>query len=161
MKQSILNHEVLVLNKIWIGLNITDVRTALGLIYKDYARIILTEDIYDKFNNLVGIKLSSLDYEQLITLSERLSEDKYHLIHSSKYKHLVPSVISHKTEELPSYYVKYSRQSICCRDNFLCQYCGEKVSKDNFTLDHVVPRSRGGEINLEQYFCMLWKKQFV
>ena len=31
------------------------------------------------------------------------------------------------------------------RDNWTCQYCGEKVTKDNATLDHYVPESKGGK----------------
>ena len=31
------------------------------------------------------------------------------------------------------------------RDNCTCQYCGEKVTKDNATLDHYIPQSKGGK----------------
>jgi DNA-directed RNA polymerase subunit RPC12/RpoP len=34
-----------------------------------------------------------------------------------------------------------SRQNIFRRDHNVCQYCG---SKDDLTLDHVMPKSRGG-----------------
>lgn len=37
---------------------------------------------------------------------------------------------------------KPSRQMIYSRDNFQCQYCG---SIKNLTIDHVMPRSRGGD----------------
>lgn len=30
------------------------------------------------------------------------------------------------------------------RDKWICQYCGERVSKDNATLDHYIPQSQGG-----------------
>lgn len=35
-----------------------------------------------------------------------------------------------------------TRQAIFRRDNHACQYCG---SKQNLTLDHVMPRARGGK----------------
>jgi hypothetical protein len=35
------------------------------------------------------------------------------------------------------------------RDNWICQYCGEKVTEDNATLDHYVPQSKGGKNNKE------------
>lgn len=35
-----------------------------------------------------------------------------------------------------------TRQAIFRRDNHTCQYCG---SKQNLTLDHVMPRARGGK----------------
>ncbi len=37
-----------------------------------------------------------------------------------------------------------SRDSVYLRDQGRCQYCGEKVARSASTLDHVVPRSRGG-----------------
>jgi hypothetical protein len=30
------------------------------------------------------------------------------------------------------------------RDNWICQYCGDKVTKENATIDHYVPQSKGG-----------------
>jgi 5-methylcytosine-specific restriction endonuclease McrA len=38
---------------------------------------------------------------------------------------------------------KISRRALFARDNWKCQYCGTEAGK--LTLDHVVPRSRGGE----------------
>lgn len=39
---------------------------------------------------------------------------------------------------------KCTRKNILQRDNYECQYCGVKVTTKNATLDHVVPRSKGG-----------------
>ena len=41
---------------------------------------------------------------------------------------------------------KISRRALFARDGWRCQYCG---SEGKLTLDHVVPRSRGGESNWE------------
>lgn len=38
--------------------------------------------------------------------------------------------------------IPLTRRNILHRDNHTCQYCG--YSGDNLTLDHVLPRSRGG-----------------
>ncbi len=38
--------------------------------------------------------------------------------------------------------VKLCRREIFIRDNFTCQYCGERTR--DLTIDHVMPRSRGG-----------------
>lgn len=38
--------------------------------------------------------------------------------------------------------IKVNRRRIFKRDDYTCQYCG---SKKNLTIDHVVPRSRGGK----------------
>jgi len=40
--------------------------------------------------------------------------------------------------------VKFSRMNVATRDDFRCQYCGEKHPLRRLTYDHVVPRSQGG-----------------
>jgi len=45
--------------------------------------------------------------------------------------------------------VKFSRRNILARDNWKCQYCGDRIKTDEMTQDHVVPRSRGGKTNWE------------
>ena len=39
--------------------------------------------------------------------------------------------------------VSFSKKNILRRDNFTCQYCG--VSNHSLTVDHIMPRSRGGK----------------
>ena len=41
--------------------------------------------------------------------------------------------------------MKFSRKNVVIRDNHSCQYCGVKVGKSACTLDHVIPKSRGGK----------------
>ena len=40
--------------------------------------------------------------------------------------------------------VKFSRANVFARDDFRCQYCGEKKPARELTYDHVVPRAQGG-----------------
>lgn len=57
----------------------------------------------------------------------------------------VPSVIRlQHYVKVPYYGIALSRHNVLRRDNFLCQYCG---TSRNLTLDHMLPRSRGGETN--------------
>ncbi|MHC2993305.1 HNH endonuclease [Pontibacter sp. HJ8] len=57
----------------------------------------------------------------------------------------VPSVIRlQHYVKIPYYGISLSRHNVLRRDNFLCQYCG---TNRNLTLDHMLPRSRGGETN--------------
>lgn len=38
----------------------------------------------------------------------------------------------------------FSRQAVINRDNFCCQYCGKKLSYNQVTIDHIVPKCLGG-----------------
>jgi 5-methylcytosine-specific restriction endonuclease McrA len=42
-----------------------------------------------------------------------------------------------------------SKNNILIRDRFVCQYCGKPLRSQEVTLDHIVPKSRGGESNWE------------
>lgn len=41
--------------------------------------------------------------------------------------------------------MKFSRKNIMVRDDNLCQYCGIKLGKTGGTIDHVIPRAKGGQ----------------
>ncbi len=45
---------------------------------------------------------------------------------------------------LPHRRVPPTRAAIMLRDAYTCQYCGSTPGRDELTVDHVVPRSRGG-----------------
>lgn len=45
---------------------------------------------------------------------------------------------------IPELELPFSRENILIRDGYTCQYCGERFSHDELTLDHVFPKSRGG-----------------
>lgn len=42
-----------------------------------------------------------------------------------------------------------SRRAILIRDGYKCQYCGAQPGKDSLTIDHILPRSRGGRTDWE------------
>lgn len=42
-----------------------------------------------------------------------------------------------------------SKSNILIRDRYVCQYCGKPLKSQEITLDHILPRSRGGESNWE------------
>ena len=39
----------------------------------------------------------------------------------------------------------FSKRNIFIRDNFTCQYCGKELPIKELTVDHVIPRSKGGK----------------
>ena len=58
----------------------------------------------------------------------------------------VPSVMRLKSYVRPRSYgaVRFCRENVYIRDNYTCQYCGERHALKNLTLDHVVPASKNG-----------------
>ena len=70
-------------------------------------------------------------------------EHNHHTIITPSRSFRAPSVIrlSHLIRR-PLPQAKLSRREIFRRDTFSCQYCGRKTH--DLTLDHVVPRHRGG-----------------
>ena len=58
----------------------------------------------------------------------------------------LPSVIRLRTyRHIPIRMQIASRRNIHLRDGGRCMYCGHKFRHDQLTLDHVLPRSRGGK----------------
>ena len=62
---------------------------------------------------------------------------------STEYK--VPSVIVLKDYKFLKKHAKWSKFNIKLRDDFKCQYCGKKHSRNSLTIDHVHPKSKGGK----------------
>jgi len=66
----------------------------------------------------------------------------------------IPEVIVlNSFDRLPTVSVSFSRRNLFKRDRFTCQYCGMQPKPDELTIDHVVPRSQGGETTWEN--CVL------
>jgi 5-methylcytosine-specific restriction endonuclease McrA len=65
--------------------------------------------------------------------------------HTVDQEYHIPAVVRlHSYVSVPYRGVELSRQNIFKRDNYECQYCG---SENDLSIDHVLPRSRGGGSN--------------
>ena len=130
-----LNDSVLVLNRSWIAIQVASGRRAISLLYQGYAKVVSPEDF------------STYNFDDWKELSR---EADTYCIHTVNFKIMVPEVI------VLTYFngvfrrdIKFSRRNIFERDKNTCQYCGKKFKKWEFTLDHIVPRSRGGRSTWE------------
>lgn len=73
-----------------------------------------------------------------------------HSLHSSRHAYQVPSVIRLlEYRRIPHQTRALSRKNIMMRDRYCCQYCHRAGGASDLTLDHVVPRSRGGDTSWE------------
>jgi 5-methylcytosine-specific restriction endonuclease McrA len=72
-------------------------------------------------------------------------EENSGTLHAARVAMRVPSVIRLlEYRRIPHQTRALSRKNILLRDRNACQYCGVVLSSSDLTLDHVVPRSRGG-----------------
>jgi 5-methylcytosine-specific restriction endonuclease McrA len=71
-------------------------------------------------------------------------------VHSATKALRVPSVIRLLAyRHIPQQTRALSRKNILLRDHNICQFCGRGFPAAELTLDHVVPRSRGGHSSWE------------
>jgi len=74
------------------------------------------------------------------------------LIRAVSVVYPVPSVVRLLNyKSVPRKHIMLSRKNVIKRDNFQCQYCGTKVPP--FTVDHVLPKNRGGGDHWENLVC--------
>jgi 5-methylcytosine-specific restriction endonuclease McrA len=74
-----------------------------------------------------------------------VEEVSTHTIRTSKLSIPVPHVIRLvRYRRVPRQNRSVSRKGIIQRDAGACQYCGSVLASKDLTMDHVIPRSRGG-----------------
>lgn len=62
---------------------------------------------------------------------------------TNSQKHLLPAVMqTTKYFRIPVQNVNFSRKNLFIRDNFTCQYCGNRFHSSQLTYDHVIPKSK-------------------
>ena len=68
-------------------------------------------------------------------------EFELHSAVSSMTRPMVIRLVSYVRVPRDTHRRKITRRAVFARDNWTCQYCG---SRGNLTVDHVIPRSKGG-----------------
>jgi 5-methylcytosine-specific restriction endonuclease McrA len=79
-----------------------------------------------------------------------VEEASAHTIRTPRLNIPVPNVIRLvRYRRVPRQNRSVSRKGIILRDSSACQYCGSVLAGKELTMDHVIPRSRGGFSNWE------------
>lgn len=82
-----------------------------------------------------------------VAVAEKYSDKVWKSISSEI---ILPAVIRlinfHK---LPNRTYKLSKKNILIRDKYTCQYCKETLSERSLTIDHIIPKSKGGSSRWE------------
>lgn len=140
---------VLALNRNYQPVQVISVRRAFCLLYKELAEVIHIDDGY----------YASYDFESWREAGEIKSmlgerDDTDDWIRTVRFEVRVPRIVRLlRYERLPKNSVKFNRRNIFLRDEHRCQYCGERFPTHRLSLDHVLPRSRGGPTTWENIVC--------
>jgi 5-methylcytosine-specific restriction endonuclease McrA len=138
---------VLVLNRGYFAVHVVNVRRAFGLVYRDLAEIIDVED---------G-QYANYDFESWVLISDlRTEEPDPHRdwVRSVSFRIQVPRVVRLlKYDRVPRHSLRFNRRNLFARDNHRCQYCGTHAPQQELSMDHVLPRSRGGGTTWENIVC--------
>ena len=145
----VLNSSVLVLNKFFAAVHVTSARRALTLLYKDCAEVVSVNDgQFERYNFETWKEVSK--YKEMFDDAE----DGGEYVRTVSFDIRVPRVIRLLFyDKFPSKPVKLNRRNVYARDGSRCQYCGGKYSTSELSIDHVVPRSRGGLTTWENVVC--------
>jgi len=136
---SVLDSNVLVLNKFYMAVNITTARRAFALLYKERAEVVsMRQDRMENFD--------FHSWKELSQFKDRFDEEAAEFVRTVSFEIGVPRIIRLLVyDKLPLKMVKLNRKNLFARDRKRCQYCGRKFSTTDLSLDHIVPRSRGGK----------------
>ncbi len=129
----LLSEPVLVLNRNFEAIEVTNVRRALVLMYCGAAHAFDEGELYD-FSAWRAVHPSS--HEPNIPIIGGLLR--------------VPRVVHLTRYDLrPRAAIRLTRRNLMFRDQFQCQYCGLSPGPHDLNIDHVFPRSRGGAASWE------------
>ncbi|MCC6142662.1 MAG: HNH endonuclease [Candidatus Hydrogenedentes bacterium] len=130
-----LDTHVLVLNKSWVAVHVAPARRALCLLYHGAAQAVHPDD-YSLYDFRSWCELSAV--------REQFEGARY--VHTTSLTIRVPEVIMLCTfNGFIRRDVPFTRRNLFARDRNQCQYCGKRFPKQELTIDHVLPRSRGGK----------------
>lgn len=108
-------------------------------------RVLLLNQSYEPLGTVSVARAIVMTFKNTVFIEEL---DGTRVLRSAHAEFPVPSVIRRRT------YINVRRRRevagmkrlrIYMRDKFRCQYCGEKKAATALTLDHIFPRSRGGD----------------
>ncbi len=136
---ALLERPTLVLNRSWQPVHVATVARALIMLWNETA-VVVDPDDFRQYSWSDWARLAPKDGEPFIrTVTMRLR---------------VPEVVTLTRHDRPRRNpVTFSRRNLFKRDHSTCQYCGIQPGSEELTIDHVVPRSHGGQTTWEN--CVL------
>jgi len=142
---------VLVLNRLYMAVHVVNVRRAFGLLYCKSAEVIHFEE-----GNFANYSFHS--WQEISELRAEEKQPHEDWIRAVNFEIQVPRVIRLlKYDRQPKQEFQLNRRSVFARDGNRCQYCGRHFASHQLSLDHVIPRSRGGSTTWGNLVCACLK----
>lgn len=137
--ESALEASVLVLNRYYAAIRVIHTPRAFALLFKNYAEALdHHEEQFATYDFSTWLTLSSL------RLREPAEYDQF--IQTPRLSILVPRIIRLRGyDKVPRTEVRLNRRNILSRDDHRCQYCGRRFPTSHLSIDHLLPKSRGGK----------------
>jgi 5-methylcytosine-specific restriction endonuclease McrA len=126
-----LDKPCLVLNKSWHPVRIESIRTSLARVFSGNS-FLLNEKDYMSYDWDAWQKIPIEQDDQIITTTSGCIKSPHITILKNYNK-------------IPKIRLKLNKKNILLRDRYTCQYTGKKLLFEEASLDHVLPRSRGGK----------------
>ena len=142
-----LSSSVLVLNRFYMAVHVVNVRRALGLLFRELAEVIhFEEGQYANYN--------FESWREISALRSSFKQQHEDWIRSINFELQAPRVIRLLSyDRVPRQTLRFNRRNLFVRDGNRCQYCGHSFPTSELSLDHIVPRSRGGDTSWENVVC--------
>ena len=144
---SSLTSSVLVLNRSFVAVHVTNVRRAVTLLFRQLAEVVHIEQGQFAAHSLESWR----ELSQLRSAFRTPDED---WVRGVGFDLQAPRVIRLVAcDRGPRQGLRFNRRNVFARDGNQCQYCGRGFPTSELSLDHVVPRSRGGITSWENIVC--------
>lgn len=152
---SALSLSVLVLNRSFVAVHVVNVRRAIRLLFRQLAEVVHVEaGQYAAYSLESWRELSQFRAEFRDADGERQGAEHDDWVRAVGYELQAPRVIRlTQCDRMPRQGLRFNRRNVFARDTNRCQYCGEQFPMSELSLDHVVPRSRGGTTTWENIVC--------
>lgn len=145
-----LDSSVLVLNKFFAAIHIINAKRAFALLFKENAEVVSPDNgLYNSYSFSSWVDIAA--YKAKCNLPD---DEKYESVRTVSFEIRVPKIIRLLIyDKLPKVNIRFNRRNIFARDGNKCQYCGKKYPTSELSLDHVLPRSKGGGSSWTNVVC--------
>ena len=148
---SALDTSVLVLNRLFMAVRVVRARHAFVLLCKRAAEVVSVED-----ESFACYDFPS--WAEVSAYHRKFQPASHEWVRTVRFDIAVPRVIRLLSyDRVPRTRVKLNRRNLFARDGSRCQYCGRKFRTQELSIDHVVPRSRGGRTTWDNVVCACLK----